>query len=950
MSACLSLSRGGHAYSNIILKSAFVEGKLNFAHINLGTFKKHKHEVEQLICKTNLDILAVSETWFNDSINLNKVNIDGYTLYRHDRKRKDVGKGGGVALFIKSSFRVKVLARSRANALTEFLFVEMQNLSIPIICGVVYNPPKKCALGPLGKVLSRMISVNCEAIILGDFNINPNDTSLHARTLEQVFNCAGFSCLNTLPTNFSSISNPSMIDLLWSNATSNVIKFAQISLESLSTHDLIFGVYNCDTTLSADDRAVKYIRDFEAVTGESLVTAAALQNWNSIYELPNIDDQVTVLNMNLNELIESTVPIKKLWQPKGPQLLRDPELDRLISDRNFFHAKSRTDGNIAMRSFHRQTFIKLRNKVTARKNHLLKLKLSREFSPSIPTKHLWRNLKKRGIIRDRNSQSSIFRAEELNNYFSSVFTKPSGKHKHFSNRDGDFDFETVTDYDILLAINRITTRAIGLDGVPASILKKLCPFILPFITYIINNCITKSYFPLEWKKAVVKPIPKVASPSALADYRPISILPALSKILERILEMQIKHIVSHNNFLFENQSGFREKHSTVTAMLKVVDDLGGNFENNLSTLLVMLDFKKAFDLVPHNKLVEKLYDQFTFSSRACALIESYLSERQQCVKVDEEISSLCFVTSGTPQGGILSALLFTLFINDMSSVVDCELHLYADDGQVYCSGPRDDPNALSSAMNATLKRIESWAATNGVVVNPAKSQAIFFDARTKLGGRGRPPEPVVICNDLIPFVKSAKSLGLILSDSLSWDPHISKVCGQAFGTLAMLRQSQFILSRTLKTHLIKTLILPKLLYCSNVFIGMPGTLWEKLRVCFNACVRFIFNLSSRVSITPYVRLVLEGSLLDYASTHALACLKKLLLTQEPKYLFDKLVFPRLQRANQLSIPRNTHNLRKASFFIAVPRMWNELQPETRRINSMQLFKSECMARRAVQRM
>lgn len=156
-------------------------------------------------------------------------------------------------------------------------------------------------------------------------------------------------------------------------------------------------------------------------------------------------------------------------------------------------------------------------------------------------------------------------------------------------REGNFEFETITAEEISFAINRIATNAKGQDGIPAVILKKLAPVLVPHIMYVVNNCITKSYFPRKWKFAIVKPIPKTTNPIDVSEFRPISILPALSKVLEKILELQIRNFIDSKLLLSDVQSGFRPKHSTTTALLKVMDDISEALKRGEITVLALLD-------------------------------------------------------------------------------------------------------------------------------------------------------------------------------------------------------------------------------------------------------------------------------------------------------------------------------------------------------------------------
>lgn len=206
------------------------------------------------------------------------------------------------------------------------------------------------------------------------------------------------------------------------------------------------------------------------------------------------------------------------------------------------------------------------------------------------------------------------------------------------------------------------------------------------------------------------------------------------------------------------------------------------------------------------------------------------------------------------------------------------------------------------------------------------------------------PSCLKIGNDSIEYVTSAKNLGLHLSCDLSWRRHVNMQCGQVSGTLSVLRHSQHLLSPALKEHLIKALIVPKLLYCSNVFLGMPMSEWNTMKVCFNACVRFIFNLSMRTSISPYVVEVLGCSLKQLAEFRACTFLHQMLATQSPSYLYENLIFPRFQRGRTLKLPTPySSKERNNSFFVLVPRFWNDLKPHLRAISTLSSFKSEYLS-------
>lgn len=935
-----TLTPGSASSNNVILKCALDDTKLNFAHVNLGTFRKHKSELEIIFNDTPLNILAVSETWLNCSIPDELINLSGFSVFRNDRARKDKKTGGGVAIFVKKGLRAKIIAKSRKNSVTEFLFIEVQNNEQhKISFGVVYNPPTKNKFEMLEKTLTTLSQTYSDITVLGDFNLNPNNLDPSSTSLKSIFISNGLTLINSEPTNFSNPLNPKLIDLLWSRNPSGILRFSQLSLGSLSTHDLIFGTLDYHPS-SCPDIIFKTFRDFNSPTSESLEKVASTLDWDALYSLSNVDEQTRHLCQLLQAVIERAVPLRTIRVDAGRNQPINSELEKLINMREFHHACTRHEKDPHIKALYHAAYKKLRNKTTALKNKLQRRHLRKSLSPDLPAKVLWRNLKQKGVIMQNSSDTERFTASEFNSYFASVFKTSPNLPMNLHDREGDLEFKTVSNEEIFFAINGIGTNAQGLDGIPASLLKKLATFITPHLTYVVNNCITQSYFPVLWKAALVRPIGKVKNPTEMDEFRQISILSALSKILERVLENQIRAHVEEKKLISQCQSGFRPKHSTTSALLKVIDDITEGWERGDCTVLALLDFKKAFDLVPHRKLVQKLNDKFSFSRHACNLIFSYLSDRTQRVKINDEISPEVRVTSGTPQGGILSGLLFSLFIDDITEVVDISIHLYADDTQIYFSAPMKNIDSIDTRMNANLAAISDWAYRNDVAINPSKTQAMIF-ARKAL--QTQPPQ-LRLGNDLIEYTNVAKNLGLHLSNDLSWRRHVNIQCGKVYATLTTLRLSQKFLSTPMKEHLVKTLLVPKLLYCSNIFLGMSTADWNSMKVCFNACIRFVFNLTPRTHISPYVNEVLGCSLKQLAELRACTFLRQLIALKTPEYIFSKIIVPRFQRNGMLKLPLSYNSKeRKNSFFVLAPRLWNDLDPHLRRCETLSTFKQEYLA-------
>ncbi|KAG7300576.1 hypothetical protein JYU34_014871 [Plutella xylostella] len=299
--------------------------------------------------------------------------------------------------------------------------------------------------------------------------------------------------------------------------------------------------------------------------------------------------------------------------------------------------------------------------------------------------------------------------------------------------------------------------------------------ILPIITHILNSSIISSTFPTLWKEAQIIPLPKKHNPSSFSDYRPISILPFLSKVLEKLVHRQLSGFLIRNNLMNPFQSGFRPGHSTVTALVKITDDIRQGMENGKLTILSLLDFSNAFNTVNFDILLGILRS-LNISPTVIGWFQSYLHGRQQRIRIDDSFSKWCSTSAGVPQGGVLSPLLFAIFINSISENLSSSYHLYADDLQIYTHAvPSDLPQAIS-LTNSDLNSISDWSKRHGLRVNPTKTQVIILGSSRLLCNVDLVHLPSVLFDNVqIQFASTVKNLGIFIDKHLSWGPQIESV-------------------------------------------------------------------------------------------------------------------------------------------------------------------------------
>ncbi len=263
----------------------------------------------------------------------------------------------------------------------------------------------------------------------------------------------------------------------------------------------------------------------------------------------------------------------------------------------------------------------------------------------------------------------------------------------------------------LALTNLKVNKATGLDKIPAKVLRISADIIAPSLTYIFNSSLYTGIYIDEWKRTQVIPIYKSEDRRKCENYRPISILPIVSKVFEREVFRQLYAYFSNNSLLSKFQSGFQPKHLTLSALIQMCDDLLKNMDNGEINCVVFLDVRKAFDSINHEILIDKMRNLFGIIGIQLKWFESYLNNRVQQYMINGKLSSQKTITCGVPQGSILGPLLFLLYVNDMPESLNYSTpSLYADDTEIYTSS--NDCGDLVHKINDDLENIRKWMIKN----------------------------------------------------------------------------------------------------------------------------------------------------------------------------------------------------------------------------------------------
>jgi len=360
----------------------------------------------------------------------------------------------------------------------------------------------------------------------------------------------------------------------------------------------------------------------------------------------------------------------------------------------------------------------------------------------------------------------------------------------------------------------------GIDKINTNILLLTYQSIIHHLTFFFNLCLSTAVFPDHLKVAIIKPIYKTGDRNVFNNYRPISLLPIFSKILEKILQSFISTYIDEHNLLNPLQFGFRKKHSTYMPIAHLMDTITSSLQENYVTCVLYLDLKKAFDTVSLDLLLNKLHF-IGIRGKLHQILTSYLTNRKQRTLIKSYTSEEAKVEMGVPQGSILGPLLFIIYINDISNISNqADFYLFADDTAIAIKAHR--LLELQNKLHAVLPMVTKWLQSNRLSLNVPKTHYHIF-SRTSVTDL-----EIIINNSQITRKESVKYLGVIVDENLKWQNHINNIASIISRNIGVMGRAKFYISSQHLLLLYNILILPYLNYCAAVWGSNYPTRIDKL--------------------------------------------------------------------------------------------------------------------------
>lgn len=895
---------------------------------------------------TPFHVFGVTESRLKNIIDDSLISIPNYSVLRRDAS---FVQHTGIAVYIHDTIAQNFQRRPDLESdKIESLWIELKTpKSTPTLIGFIYRNPAATWdwYDDFSEMMDKASRSKGDIFLLGDFNIdllNPKGTHAAWTTTTSLF---GLKQVVKAPTRITSTSS-TLIDHIY---TTNTEKILNVSVPSfaVSDHNPVCCVVSTRLGKQKRRHHTKIIyRSFRNFEKDKFLNDLQMTPFHEVYNYTCPDAALSVWLQLFLGVLNKHAPLreKRVKHSTVPPWLT-VDIKRAMSYRDKLKREKSFD-----------QYKKQRNQVKYLVRAAKKAYFNKMMSEKRDTASIWKAI---NLITKGKTVAEIpsnFSADNFNNFFltaaetlaksagakvSSQFEVSDRLKMHCeSNRPGrKFTIPYMTAADLSRYISNMPSkRSTGLDSIDTITLKMSLPYIVEYLVYIYNLCIEKNVFPSALKEAKVVPVPKSKQLNDINNYRPISLLPVLSKPLEKHIHKHLHDFLETNKLFHTQQSGFRPKHSCQTALTRIVDNWLLSINKNMMSGALFLDLKKAFDLVDHNILLEKL-KCYHVSENVVSILRSYLQNRKQKVYVNGNFSSQGNIKYGVPQGSILGPLLFLLFINDLplnvtSSDVNCDL--FADDTSLHAAGKTTTD--ISNKLQTSLDKIEEWCKENHMILHPTKTKSMLLTTRQKHQLRPSPLR-LEIQREPIEQVTTLKFLGICVDQQLSWETHINELCKTISKNIFLLSRLRHITDKHSCKLFFNAHIKSHIDYISTVWDGCGDVHIIRLNSLYKRAVKII--QPGPAPTTDKMKELDILSLRGQLNYNKCVLMHKTLHNNTPEYL--KPITAQTKREGTtrngiLPLPLPRIDLYKTSFSFSGPTLWNSLPANIKTIDSLKCFK------------
>lgn len=938
-------------FSNIpefeyFLRNSDLKSKFCFLHLNVQRIadlsKFFNLKTYLSILPTKPKVFSAEETWIRDGTG-GIYQIAGYKSYHCSRE----SNGAGIAIYYDENFSIEIIDED--NGPVSYVSFKLFREDDPknfIIFTCVYMP-KQSDAPMLETILPNLITRwrQRKHIIMGDFNINVSAQTALALRYINLIESFGFQIANNCITRPLSAT---IID----HTIVNFNEVVSVTLENdLSDHNGVFGFI--DDPFNPPTRGKSEV-SYRIIQFESAREYFSESLQNSDWSSMNGEEMLNFIQTSLREAIETNTTTKT-YKRKNSDSDKDwinSEVVKLSSKKHRLLRKRRN----------RPWDISLQTKIEniSREINELKLRLKiknaeTKFGKSVPIRERWRNLNEvLGRVKKGSEKIVLQEQEEIiedpslvADRFSDFFDVASAESTLNEDRAMSYTaqlgisetlFLWPTDAEEVAKIicDLKPKRSAGYDGLSCFVLKKFTDIISSPLATCINKCFEEQIYPKSLKIAKIIPIFKSGSKSSVHNFRPVSVLPSLNKVFEKIICLRIENFLLSKQFFYDRQFGYRKSMGTRNCVLEMLDGIYKAMDEGEVATGVFLDLSKAFDLVEHSLLLKKL-ESYGLRGAINNILKSYLTDREQFVRVNGVDSNRKPKTRGLPQGSCLGPLLYLLYTNDANQVnFGGKMYAFADDTTIIYTG--SDFHSNCTVAQTDFDSLSRYFEANGLKLNMTKTRIVHFRPKRMSCDNAR-----VLCGDVEAVrAKSLRYLGVELDENLDFSEHVLKLCKKIRPWVAIIYRLRDQLPQACLLDIYFSMVHSQIIYLIEAWGTTAKKWWSIVQVLQNQALRAIFNLPA---LSPRIEMFQKAP-------HSIVPIKALYELSVAKFVYEvthKLTISNLKfeigsgsnatRNFLLSVPRTKRKtLGDRRISVAGSEIYNSFSKEVRVAPSLNIHK------------
>ena len=840
--------------------------------MNCQSCREISSEIHEVLINENIDLAFLSETWLRsegDEVYISAITENIYNISSFPRLHATNRSGGSIAIVYKKNLSKHITCRRLQFLSFECVEVKIKLDKVSAVCLVIYrrfmskrqDGTTNLFFPEFPDLLTEYVSKNINLSIQGDFNYHfdePNSRDMIK--MGNILSDFNLCQLVDAPTH----RHGHILDWILVNKNDKLLNFTNVKkFPGLSDHYAVFS--SLHVTCPSPNLRTITSRNIREISKEgfqydirNLVT--------STNDIDDVNSLVDTYNKGLRKILDNHAPeVSRTVRDRLPQLWMDEEVREERRKRRRAERKWRKTGL----TVDEEIYLKANAKYQKFKDNKRKDYNSQKIKSCNSTKQIY--VISNSLLGKTKCSSlpSDITKQEMPKYFSDYFAKkiqlirenldssslPSPEFKTYNGPMFN-EFHTVSEDFVKKVISQMPTKSCILDPMPTNLVKDYVHELIPLITQIINTSLTSGIVPSSFKEAIVIALLKEKGKDVnnFKNYRPVSNLPFISKVLERVVLQQLLLHLSENNLSDLYQAAYRSGHSTETAVLSVTNSLLMQSDDHQVSVVGLLDLSSAFDTIDHTILLKRLQLSFGIEGRVLDWFESYVSNRFQSVIVDGLLSEASSLLYGVPQGSVLGPILFTLYSQPLSDIIsshDLQYQKYADDTEISSSSKPDNFTEALDSLATCTEDVSRWMSQNKLKINTDKTEVMPVGIKSCLN---KISEHSIELDGLkIEFKECIKYLGVYLDPTLSMKNHISNVCRGCFLEIRRISSIKKYLNREALIQLVVTTVLSRLDYCNSTLSNISDEQFHHLQRVQNAATRLILGKSKHDHVTPMLK-------------------------------------------------------------------------------------------------